>query len=132
MPFSACRPFFLQLPVRRFFVSLVFDPVLLKVRIVKVLLQRTSKRHRCMLQIRYWDVEHIFQLFGHSKVLEYALCLSAEVAVKTQCCGSINVRHFKVILEQIDDTLVNGLEKNKEILDHYSKCGYSEFVLEII
>lgn len=85
-----------------------------------------------MLQVRYRYVQNVFQLPGNCEVLEYTFRLSTEVAIKAQSSGGINVRHFKVALQNIDNAFVNRLEKDKEVLDQYSKCGYGEFVFEIV
>lgn len=42
------------------------------------------------------------------------------------------MRHLKIMLEHIDNTLVSGLEKNEQVLDKHSKRYNSELISQIV
>jgi hypothetical protein len=70
-----------------------------------------------MLKIWYWYSQNILQLFRHGKIFYDILCLSTKVAIDFQSCRGVNMGHFEVVLQHIDDSFINSRKQNEEILD---------------
>ena len=60
------------------------------------------------------------------------LRLLAEVLVNTQRILRIDFRHFEIMFENVDDSLVACLEEDKKILDQHPESRDVELILKIV
>lgn len=118
--------------VRNPLVLLVLLPVLLKVRVVEVFLQRAGERQRRMLDVRYWDVEHVVELLGRAEVGDDFLRVAAEGLVDLERGGRIDVRHAEEVLEDVDDALVDASEEDEEVLDEQPESRHRYIVVDVL
>ena len=58
--------------------------------------------------------------------------LAAEPTIKLESTLCVGSGHFKVVLENVDDTFVDGCVDGKQILQSHAEGGHDEIIVEVI
>lgn len=94
----------------------VATSILLEVRIVQVLLQGRSQRSWGVLDRRNMQFSSILKVLGHTQVVNNVLGLVDKLDVHLQCPLGVVARHFKVVLQKVNHTLVELLEQRQKVI----------------
>lgn len=85
-----------------------------------------------MLEIRHGHVQHILQPPGRIKVIHHLVILLDKRLVDGQGLLRVGLYHLKVMFQQIDHALVDGLGEDEEVLDDHPARHHAAWVFQVV
>ena len=74
----------------------------------------------------------IFEMLGHPQVVYDVFCLVDKLFINFEGCFGINSRHLEVVFQQVDDSLIELLEKRQEVVDQEPECRQQHVIVDFI
>lgn len=85
-----------------------------------------------MFDSRNMQLRSVLEMLGHSQVVYDVFCLVDKLFIDFEGSFGINPRHLEVVFQQVDDSLIELLEKRQEVVDQEPECRQQHVIVNFI